>query len=247
MKITTKDFQQGLEQRFAKYLQQMNHEEMVMAEKGKERLRFKIYRTKGDKGFPLKKVTLMILDYGLVWNKDDKKLLDEDELIVASFITLDDIPLPVLAAEASLHWNKYDHLNIDLFPLSKDPRYRQIFCEPVKALRKKNDGLPGLLPGVRTPSLLDEYTSGGMMAGDFEIALRDKSVPWWFEYVDLYKGLLDTIANYPILKEPAIIEEGKKVRNLFLTSFQKASPRILSDIPNLYSEERGKQLGELLF
>ena len=245
--MQVQDFKKRLEESFWNFLHQMDQEDILLVEKGAERLRIKMYRTKGEKNLPLKKVSFMLLENGWVWNKDDKNLLDEDELIVGSFIPVDDIPLPILAVEASLHFDKYDHLNVDLFPLSKDKRYREIFCEPVKKLRNKHDDLPGLLPGVRTPSLLDEYTSGGMMAGDFSDALREKSIPWWFEYVDLYKGFLENTEKFSVLKEPPIIEEGKKIKEMFLSSYRQATPRILSDIPHLYSEENGKKLGELLF
>jgi len=241
------DFQKRLEGSFNKYLQKMNQEEILLVEKGEERIRIKLYTTKGAKEFPLKKVAFMFLENGWVWNKDDRKLLDEDELIVGSFIPNDQIPLPLLAVEASLHFGKYDHLNVYLFPLSKDTRYREIFCEPVKTLRKKNDGLPGLLPGVRTPSLLGEYTSQGMLAGDFSDSLRDKTIAWWFEYVDLYKSFLENLGKYPILKEPSIIEEGKKIKEMFLLRYRNETPRILSDIPHLYSEEHGRRLGDFLF
>ena len=36
-------------------------------------------------------------------------------------------------------------------------------------------------------------------------------------------------------------------RALFLCNFAKAAPRILGDIPNLNTPERGVRLGELLF
>ncbi len=245
--MEVQDFQKRLEEAFGKYLEQMNKEEFVLAEKGDERLRFMVYRTKGQKGFPLEKVCVMVLENGWVWNKDDKNLLDKDELIVGSFIAPDDIPLPILAVEASLHFDKYDHLNVDAFPLSKDERYREIFCEPLKALREKNRTLPGLLAGARTPELLGPYTSGGMLAGDFAVPLRDKTLPLWFEYVDAYKGFLDNFETYSVLKEPTVIEEAKKMKATFLAAFRHDSPRILSDIPHLYTEENGKKLGELMF
>jgi len=225
----------------------MEKEEFVFAENGKERLRFEIYRTKGDKHFPLKKASFMILDYGLVWNKDNKKALDEDELVAGSFITKDDLPLPILALEASMHINKYDHLNIDLFPISKDQRYWEVFCKPVQAIRKKYENLPGVPPGAITPNLPEGFTSGGMMSGDFDISLRAKTLPWWFEYVELYKSFLNNYDSYPILKDSAIIEEGTRTRELFLSNFRRAAPKILADIPNLNTEERGKKLGEILF
>jgi hypothetical protein len=241
------DVMQRIGEIFKPYFQQMEKEEFVFAENGRERLRFEMYRTKGDTPFPLKKAGFMILDYGLVWNKDNKTALDEDELVAGSFITNDNLPLPILALEASMHLNKYDHLNIDLFPVSKDQRYRDIFCTPVQAIRKKYENLPGVPPGAITPNLPQGFTSGGMMSGDFDISFRAKTLPWWFEYVELYKSFLDTRDSYPILKDPAIIKEGRETRELFLSNFRKATPKILADIPNLNNEERGKKLGEILF
>jgi hypothetical protein len=34
---------------------------------------------------------------------------------------------------------------------------------------------------------------------------------------------------------------------MFLTNFRNATPRIMADIPNLNTEERGKKMGEFLF
>lgn len=245
--MRAKDFETRIEAFFAEYLQQMKRDELMLAEKGEERIRIIKYGSAGTPGFPLRKVTFMILENGWVYNKDDRSLLDEDEIFVASFIPEDDIALPFLAVEASLHFNKYDHLNIDLFPLSKNERYRETFCSPVQALRKKHDGLEGLLQGVRTPSLLGEYTSQGMLAGDFSDSLRETTIPWWYEYVDLYKSFLENRDQYPILKEPEILKEAKKIKEIFLAKYSKETPRILSDIPHLHTEEKGKQLGELLF
>ena len=244
--MEVKDIQKRLEESLGEFLQQMNQKEILLCENGDERLRIKLYKTKGQKGFPLAKVVFMLLENGWVTNKDDKNLLDETELIVGTFIPVDDTPLPIFAGEVSLHFGKYDHLDVDLFPLSKDEQYREIFCEPVKTLRRKNDGLPGLLSSVRN-SALDESTSGGMLAGDFSDSLQDKSIPWWFEYVGLYKDFLENCEYYSVLKEPSIIEDGRTIKEMFLSIFRKESPRILSDIPHLYSEENGKKLGELLF
>ena len=245
--MNTADVMQRITDSFKAYFEQMEKERFLFAENGRERLWFEIYRTKGDAQFPLKKASFMILDYGLVWNKDDKTALDEDELVAGSFITKDDLPLPILALEASMHINKYDHLNIDLFPISKDQRYMDVFCKPVQAIQKKYEDLPGVPPGAITPNLPEGFTSGGMMSGDFDVSLRAQTLPWWFEYVELYKNFLDNRDSYPILKDPAIIEEGIKTRELFLSNFRGASPKILADIPNLNTEERGKKLGEILF
>ena len=245
--MNIKEVTKRLEDSFKQYLQHMNKEEFLIAEKGKERLRLEIYKTKGDKDFPLKRVSFMILDYGMVWNKDDKTAVDEDELIAGTFTTHDDLPLPILALEASMHIGKYDHLNIDLFPISRDPRYRELFCKPVQELLEKYQNLPAVPPGAITPNLPEGSTSGGMMSGNFDISSRAITLPWWFEYVELYKSFLDKRDSYPVLKEPAIIEESKKIREMFLSNFRKAAPGILADIPNLYTEERGKKFAEFLF
>ena len=225
---------------------QQRHE-LLLAERGDERISIICFTSGDHPDFPLQKVTFMILENGWVFNKDDRNLLDQNEIFVGSFIPSDVIALPFLAMEASLHFSKYDHLNVDLFPLSNNQRYRDIFCKPVKALRKKYDGLPGLLPGVRTPSLLGEYSSQGMLAGDFDDSLRDTTIPWWYEYVNLYKDFLDKRDQYPVVQEVEILEEAKKIKEMFLAKFSKETPRILSDIPHLYSEEKGKKLGEALF
>ena len=245
--MNVKDVMQKICDIFDLYFKQMKKEEFVFAEKDKECLRLEIFHTKGDKEFPLTKVAFMILDYGLVWNKDDKTALDENELVAGSFITHEDIPLPILAVEASMHINKYDHMNSDLFPVSRDARYREVFCKPVQAICKRYENLPGVPPGVITPNLPEGFTSGGMMSGDFDISLRDQTFPWFFEYIQLYKGFLDNRKTIPVLKVPAIIEEGKKTREMFLANFRTATPKILADIPNINTPERGEELGKYLF
>lgn len=245
--MTSADIMKRICSMFNHYFRQMDKEECLLAESGRERLRIEMYRTKGDPQFPLKRASFMILDFGMVWNKDDKTALDEDELVAGSFITNDNLPLPILALEASMHLNKYDHMNIDLFPISRDPRYRETFCKPVQALCKKYENLPGVPPGAITPNLPEGSTSGGMMSGNFDVFLRAETFPWWFEYLTLYKNFLDNRDSYPILKDPAIIAEGAKIREMFLSNFKKSTPTILADIPHLNSEEGGRKLGEMIF
>ncbi|MBI5374736.1 MAG: hypothetical protein HZA77_04840 [Candidatus Schekmanbacteria bacterium] len=230
---------------FEDVLRMMKSEEVVVAEKNNEKLRLRIYTSKSS-SIPLEKVTVMSLENGWVKNIKNKSIVDECEFIVAAFRPSSNIPLPVFAMEASFHCGKYDHLNADLFLLSKDPAYRAVFCEPVMKLRKKHDGLEGLLSGVRNP-MLGDYTSGGMMAGDFSESSRSITLPWVLDYCALYREFVRSFESIPVLKEKAIIEEGKQVGEMFRSMFKKATPRILSDIPNLCSEEAGNKLGKLLF
>ena len=85
------------------------------------------------------------------------------------------------------------------------------------------------------------------MSGDFDISLRPETFPWFFEYIELYKDFLDDRDSLPLLKDPAIIEEGKQTREMFLANFRNATPKILADIPNINTAERGEELGKHLF
>jgi hypothetical protein len=245
--MTIAEFQTRIEELFGAFFTEMKRERFILAEKGEERLWMILYKAEDQKGFPLEKASFFVLENGWVWNKDDKKLLDENEIFVGSLIPADGLPLPLLSMEASVHVGKYDHLNVDLFPLSKNEQYREVFCDPVRALRAKNADLPGVLQGTVNPSLFGGYTSGGMLSGDIPTAYRSRSMPWWFEYAELYKDFLMNREKMAILKDPEVIEEGQKIKNVFLTNFRKETPRILMDIPNLYSKEKGEQLGEYLF
>jgi hypothetical protein len=240
------EYQKITEDIFGVFFAEMEKEKFILAEKGEERLWMMLYKT-DTKDFPLQKASFFVLENGWVWNKDDKKLLDENEIFVGSLIPADGLPLPIFSMEASIHIGKYDHLNADLFPLSKNEQYRDVFCKPVRDLRAKNDDLPGLFQGSVNPSLFGGYTSGGMFSGEIPIAYRSRSLRCWFEYAELYQYFLTNREKIAILKDPAVIEEGKKIKEVFLTNFRKETPRILMDIPNLYSEEKGKQLGEHLF
>lgn len=241
-----KDFEGIFEDKFSSFLKEMDCSSFVVAEKGKEKLRLKVYR-KADAGdFPFKKVSFMVLENGWVRNKNDRSKPDKCEFTVASFTPSDNVPLPIFAFEASIHIDLYDHLNVDLFMLSKDEKYREVFAKPVCELRRRYNALDGLLPGVSNPMLAD-YTSGGMMAGDFSEDLRGKTIPWALDYAELYMEFAENSRNIPALKDKAVIEEGRKTGEMFAAMFIKATPRILNDVPNLANKETGKKLGEMLF
>lgn len=241
------EIQQRIEDIFSAVFAEMTKERFILAEKGDERLWIILYTAPEEGDFPLQKVSFFVLENGWVWNKDDKSLLDENEIFVASFIPRDGLPLPILSMEASVHLRKYDHLNVDLFPLSKNESYRKKYCEPVRTLRAENDDLPGLLAGTVNPSLFGGYTSGGMFSGDIPVEYRERSLPWWFAYAELYRGFIEGRESAPILRDASVVAEGQEIKKVFLTNFRKETPRILLDIPNLYSKEKGEQLGEHLF
>jgi len=199
-----KDFEEVIEDKFSAFLKEMDCSSSVIAEKDEEKLRLKVYRKTDAGDFPFKKVSFMVLENGWVRNKDDNSQVDKCEFTVASFSPSDNVPLPIFAFEASIHLALYDHLNADLFMLSKDERYREVFSKPVCELRKRHNSIEGLLPGVSNPMLAD-YTSGGMLAGDFSGDLREKTTPWVLDYAELYRGFAENCQNIPVLKDNAVI------------------------------------------
>lgn len=235
-------------EKFRVYINRMEEtvsDKEPIAQSGEEKLSMKSFSGAGDDSNPVERINFLVLENGNVKNKDDPNLLDPTEFTVATFIPKDTIPLPVCCLELSFHFNKYCHFNADLFPVSKNEQYRETFCKPVHELWKKHNDLPGIIP--KGKAMLQDYVSGGMMAGDFE--WKDKTIvlEWIQEYADLYLKFLNERASYPILKDPSVIEEGRKIKATFLQFFNKATPRILSDVPNLSTDELGKKSGDIIF
>jgi hypothetical protein len=217
-----------------------------IAHTGNEKLFLKIFTSGNNKGNPLKKISFMTLEDGNIKNKDDKSSLDPGEFTVITFISNDDFPLPLCAMEASFHFDNYIQGRVDLPPLASTKEYRETFCKPVQELREKIDSLPGLAPLVSLPGL-EDFSSGGLMTGHFAINDKEAVMKCFFDYADLYLTFLNQREAYALLKDPVILEEGRQKRSAFCQMFAKMTPRILSDIPNLYSDELAKKLSEMLF
>ena len=217
-----------------------------IAQTGNEKLFLKIFTGENNSDNPLKKISFMTLEDGNIKNKDDKSSLDPGEFTVITFISNDGFPLPLCAMEASFHFDNYIQGRVDLPPLASTKEYRETFCKPVQALREKIDSLPGLAPLVSLPGL-EDFSSGGLMTGHFAIQDKDAVMKSFFAYADLYVTFLNQREDFALLKDRAILEEGREKRSAFCQMFAKMTPRILSDIPNLYSDELAKKLGEMLF
>lgn len=217
-----------------------------IAQSKNEKLFLKIFTCGNNRDNPLKKVSFMTLEDGSIKNKDDKSSLDPGEFTVVTFITNDDFPLPLCAMEASFHFDAYIQGRVDLPPLAGTKEYRDTFCRPVQKLRERIDSLPGIAPLVSLPGL-EDFSSGGLMAGHFSLQDKAAVMKSFFEYADLYLAFLNQRDDYPLLKDPAILEEGRQKRATFCQMFAQMTPRILSDIPHLYSDELAKKLGAMLF
>ena len=126
-----------------------------VAQTENEKLFLKIFTCGNNKDHPLKKISFMRLEDGMIKNKDDKSSLDPGEFTVITFISNDHIPLPLCAMEASFHFDNYVQGRVDIPPLSSTKAYRETFCKPVQELRKKIDNLPGLAPPQSLPGLED--------------------------------------------------------------------------------------------
>ena len=235
--------------KFNKYICSMEEsfsDNEPIATSGDARLFLKIFSSSGDNTNPLEKISFMRLEDGKIKNMHDKNLLDSGEFTTATFMPKDTSPLPLCAMEASFHFNKYVQCRADLPPLSTDKKYKETFCKPLQELRHTCEALPGLLPMTSLPGL-EEFSSGGLLAANIDLKYKETAMKWLLDYADLYLTFLDTRESYPILKEPSIIDEGKQRKTAFRQMFKKMTPRILSDTPEMYSDELAGKLGELLF
>jgi hypothetical protein len=211
-----------------------------------QKLFLHVFSSEGKDSNPLRKISFMTLEEGEIKNKDDNSRLDVGEFTVATFIPSDLYPLPLFNMECSIHFNKYIQCRAEIPPMSKDERYTEIFCKPVRELRQSLESLPGLYPHVSLPGL-EAFSSGGLLTAHIDTQNKDIGLKWFLDYADLYLSFVNNLEKYAILKDPAIIEEGKQQKNTFCQMFKKMSPRILSDLPGLSSEELGMKLGDLLF
>ena len=213
---------------------------------GDAKLFVKIFSSSGENTNPLEKISFMRLENGKIKNMHDKNLLDSGEFTTATFIPKDAFPLPLYAMEASFHFNKYVQCRADLPPISTDKKYKETFCTPLQKLRQTCEKIPGLLPMTSLPGL-EEFSSGGLLAANIDLKYKDTTIKWLGNYTDLYLTFLDKRESYPILKEPSIIDEGRTRKSVFRQMFKKMTPRILSDTPEMYSDELAGKLGDLLF
>lgn len=217
-----------------------------IARAGDEKLSIKVYSAGGQQPHALKKISFMRLEDGKIKNKDDKNRLDPGEFTVITFISHEKSALPLCAMELSFHFKSYIQCRIDLPPLSTRKEYRDTFCKPVQDLRSRMNHLPGLAPLVALPGL-EDFSSGGLLTGHFRMQDKEALLQCFHDYADLYRSFLDARDDYDLLKDPALVDESRQRRSSFCQLFSKMTPRILSDIPHLYSPELGARLGEMLF
>ncbi len=217
-----------------------------VAQVGDEKLFLKVLSCTGSPENPLEKISFMILENGLVKNKDDREQLDRGEFTVATFIPKDSVPVPLFALEVSTHYDKYIQCRADLTPLSTSPVYRETFCKPVQDLRKSLDSMPGLSPMLSLPGL-EDFSSGGLMAGHLEVDQRGIVNRGIDQYTDLFVNFLQQRDQLAVLKDPAILNEGAERKKTFCMMFSKMVPKILSDIPNFTADKLPGLLSEKLF
>ncbi len=195
---------------------------------------------------PLKKISFMLLENGMIKNKDDKTRLDPGEFTVATFIPNDSLPLPMFNMECSIHFEKYIQCRAEIPPMSTNAAYQEAFCRPVQELRQGLEALPGLSPQTTLPGL-EEYSSGGLLAGHIELQHKETVLQWFLGYVDLYLSFINKRDEIPVLQDTAIIREGVQRKAAFCRMFSQMTPHILGDLPELYSDELAQKISGLLF
>jgi hypothetical protein len=156
------------------------------------------------------------------------------------------MPLPMFSMECSIHFDNYIQCRAEIPPMSTDPAYKETFCKPVQELRQGLEVIPGLSPQTTLPGL-EKYSSGGLLAAHVGLQHKETALEWLLGYIDLYFTFVNKRDEYPVLKDPAVILEGAERKAEFCKMFSKMTPRILTDLPELYSDELAQKIGEVLF
>ena len=217
-----------------------------VAQVGDEKLFLKVFSGTHSAECPLEKISFMLLENGLITSKQDTGVLDRGEFTVATFIPKDSVPAPLFALEVSTHYDKYIQCRADLTPLSTAPAYREAFCRPVQDLRSSLEQLPGLSPMTVLPGL-ENFGSGGLMAAQLAIGQRAIADQWIDRYTDLFVGFISGSERFPMLQDPAIVQEAAERKKTFRMMFGKMVPKILADIPHFTTEELPGMLRDNLF
>ncbi len=200
----------------------------------------------GDRDTPFDKISFMILENGMIKNRDNSDQLDLGEFTVATFIPNDKYPLPMFTMEGSLHFDKYIQCRADIVPLSNNEKYKIDFCEPVKSLRLGLEPLDGLYPHTTLPGL-EQFSSGGLMTAHIAPQHIDTARNWFSKYADLYLMFVNNHNGFAVLKSPDVVEEGIQRKRMFCAMFAKMAPKILSDLPELCNDELSEKIAKALF
>lgn len=216
------------------------------AESGNQKLFLQLFVPRAGTAGIVDKISFMRLEDGMIKNKDDKHMLDPGEFTVITCIPSDRTALPVLTMEGSVHFDKYIQCRADIVPVSSSDVYRAFFCEPVKRLRQGLEPLQGLYPQTTLPGL-EQFSSGGLLTAHLEPAHRATALNWFSQYIDLYLSFVDRYETFPVLKDPEVTKEAIQKKRMFCKMFAGMAPKILSDLPDLHSDELSRKIAEALF
>jgi hypothetical protein len=154
----------------------------------------------------------------------ERDKLDPSNSFVIMLIPDDTLPLPLFAVDVDVHKGKYIHVITDMIPLSKHSEYLKRYDEPLGKLRKKYEGLSGMVDELTDeinkiyPALkqFKAYSSSGMIFGNVPIAHGAQAVELLSDYVNLYCSFVRESGQCAILKNEDIRKEAQERKWQFL-------------------------------
>jgi len=171
-------------------------------------------------------------------NFHDREKLDMCNSFIITLTPDSSLPLPMYVADVDVHKEKYVHVITDLIPLSKNPDFLMEYDEPVKQLREKYAGLPGLVTEVTEeiykiyPALkqFKTFSSSGMVFGNIPVEHSSQIIDLLNDYIELYSSFVRNSAECDILKREDIKEEASETLGKFMMMMSQID--FSEDMPN---------------
>jgi hypothetical protein len=154
----------------------------------------------------------------------DREKFDMCNSFIVTLTPSGSLPLPQYAADVDVHKGKYVHVITDLIPFSKNPEYLKKYEEPVKQLREKYAGLPGLVTETSEeiyriyPALkqFEAFASSGMIFGNIPIERGSRIIDLLSDYIELYKTFIRNSPECALLKNESIQKEAAETLGKFM-------------------------------
>jgi hypothetical protein len=217
----------------------------LQIDKPEGKAKIKLYTPSGKTKYKFEKIVSVNYLNVKIRNKDNKSLLDTANAYLFNVISADSLPLPLFSMDLDIHFDKYCHCVMDLIPLSANPEYRKIYCEPVQEVRRNyND----VVAPVKTDaqSQFNVFTSGGSIFGNIPLTYGERVYNMINEYSDLYAKFVKESGESGILKKPEIVKEGFENKTRFRRMMQSLTGIIFADMPGLYDTQQALRVMKLL-
>jgi hypothetical protein len=156
-------------------------------------------------------------------NAMERSVMDLCNHFILLVIPADTLPLPIYASDVDVHKGKYIQVTTDLLPLSRNPEYLEKYEKPLKVLKAKYAGLPGMRDKIpeefyqRFPALKQymALTSSNRISGNVPVAYAPQVVELMVAYVSIYCFFARESQSAAILKREDIRRDGVETKNTY--------------------------------